>query len=181
MPRAPRIWFPGAVYHLVQRGNNQKDIFKEDRDREWLLKTVKETKKEMEFKLYLYSLMDNHYHLIIETPEPNLSSGMRQINGVYTQAYNRRHNKTGHIFQGRYKALLVDIDEYAQELSRYIHLNPVKAGMVEKPHQYKWSSYRDYINVGSDPLMVDKQYLFLYHNHPGGGGYDGKERPKAHI
>ena len=107
--------------------------------------------------IHTYSLMDNHYHILLQTPAGNLSQIMHHINGAYTNYFNMKRKRSGQLFQGRYKALLVDIDGYAQELSRYIHLNPVKAGMVEKREQYKWSSYWDYINVNKSSkwLCID--------------------------
>ena len=103
--------------------------------------------------------MDNHYHILLQTPGGNLSQIMHHINGAYTNYFNAKRKRSGHLLQGRYKALLVDIDEYAQELSRYIHLNPVKAGMVEKPEQYKWSSYRYYINVNNSPKWLCTDFI----------------------
>ncbi len=103
--------------------------------------------------------MDNHYHILLQTPAGNLSQIMHHINGAYTNYFNVKRKRSGHLFQGRYRALLADIDEYAQELSRYIHLNPVKAGMVEKPEQYKWSSYRDYINVNKSSKWLCTNFI----------------------
>jgi putative transposase len=95
----------------------------------------------MRWECYAYCLMTNHYHLVIETPDANLARGMRQLNGVYTQCFNRHHGHTGHVFQGRYKAILVDRDSYLLELARYVVLNPVRVGMVKSPQQWRWSSY----------------------------------------
>jgi putative transposase len=103
--------------------------------------------------------MDNHYHLLVQTPDANLSKGMRQLNGVYTQAYNRRHGKTGHLFQGRYKAILVDADAYLLELSRYIPLNPVKASMVKQVGDWRWSSYQAMVDRVTTPPWLSKDYL----------------------
>jgi len=134
-------------YHITARGNERKNIFKSNRDRERFLGYLGSASERYKAIIHTYSLMGNHYHILLQTPAGNLSQIMHHINGAYTNYFNVKRKRSGHLFQGRYRALLADIDEYAQELSRYIHLNPVKAGMVEKPEQYKWSSYRDYINV----------------------------------
>lgn len=141
MARPIRIQFPGAVYHITSRGNARQSIFKDDYDRKTFLKTLGDVVDRYNWLCHSYCLMDNHYHLLIETLNANLSLGMRQLNGVYTQYYNRRHKKPGHIFQGRFKSILVDRDSYLLELCRYIVLNPVRAGMVGHPEDYKWSSY----------------------------------------
>ena len=142
MARPLRIVYPGAVYHITNRGNDKKDIFKDDQDRETFLKILALVNKRYHWLCHAYCLMDNHYHLMIETPDGNLSLGMRQLNGVYTQARNKRRNKTGHLFQGRYKAILIQKDSHLLEVCRYVVLNPVRAKMVEKPEDWKWSSYR---------------------------------------
>lgn len=141
MARPLRIVYPGAVYHITNRGNDKKDIFKDDQDRETFLKILALVNKRYHWLCHAYCLMDNHYHLMIETPDGNLSLGMRQLNGVYTQARNKRRNKTGHLFQGRYKAILIQKDSHLLEVCRYVVLNPVRAKMVEKPEDWKWSSY----------------------------------------
>ena len=142
MARPLRIEYPGAVYHITNRGNDRKAVFKDDQDRETFLKILAFVIKRYHWLCHAYCLMDNHYHLMIETPDGNLSLGMRQLNGVYTQARNRRYKKTGHLFQGRYKAIVIQKDSHLLEVSRYVVLNPVRAGMVEKPEDWKWSSYR---------------------------------------
>jgi putative transposase len=141
MARPLRIEYSGAVYHITTRGNARKKIFSDDQDREKFLGVLESVIKRYNWICHAYCLMDNHYHLLIETPDANLSIGMRQLNGIYTQLYNRRHKRPGHIFQGRYKAILVDKDNYLLELCRYIVLNPVRAGLIELPEQWKWSSY----------------------------------------
>lgn len=149
MARPLRIEYPGAVYHITNRGNDKKDIFKDDQDRETFLKILTFVNKRYHWLCHAYCLMDNHYHLMIETPDGNLSLGMRQLNGVYTQAQNKRRNKTGHLFQGRYKAILIQKDTHLLEVCRYVVLNPVRAKMVEKPEDWKWSSYR--ATAGKEP------------------------------
>jgi REP element-mobilizing transposase RayT len=131
----------GALYHITSRGNRQENVYESDADREAFLSILSHVCDRYNWVCYAYCLMDNHYHLLIETPDANLSKGMRQLNGVYTQTFNRIHGRVGHIFQGRYKAILVDKDSYLLELSRYIVLNPVRAGMVHSPAEWPWSSY----------------------------------------
>ena len=142
MARPLRIEYPGAVYHITSRGNEKKTIFKDDTDRETFLKILAHVNKRYHWLCHAYCLMDNHYHLLVETPDGNLSLGMRQLNGVYTQARNKRHNKIGHLLQGRYKAILIQKDSHLLEVCRYVVLNPVRAGMVARPEDWKWSSYQ---------------------------------------
>lgn len=142
MSRPLRIEFPNALYHVTARGDRREDIFDDDEDRKLFLETLGEVIDQFNWVCYAWCLMDNHYHLLIQTPDGNLSKGMRQLNGVYTQASNRRHKRVGHLFQGRFKAILVDSDRYLLELSRYVVLNPVRAGMVKTPGAWAWSSYR---------------------------------------
>ena len=141
MARPLRIEYPGAVYHVTARGNEKKPVFKDDQDRLNFLNTLQHVNKRYNWLCHAYCLMTNHYHLLIETPDGNLALGMRQLNGVYTQLFNKRHGRTGHLFQGRYKAILIQKDSHLLEVSRYAVLNPVRAKMVEKPDDYAWSSY----------------------------------------
>ena len=142
MARPLRLEFPGAVYHLTARGNARQDIYLDDSDRRRFLDLLGREIKQQSWKCYAYCLMNNHYHLLIETLEANLVQGMRRLNGVYTQAFNRRHHRIGHLLQGRYKSILVDKDSYLLELCRYIVLNPARAGLATKPGDWVWSSYR---------------------------------------
>ena len=142
MARPLRIEYPGAVYHITSRGNEKKAVFKDDSDRAVFLKTLAQVNKRYNWICHAYCLMDNHYHLLIETPYGNLSVGMRQLNGVYTQAFNRRHRRTGHLFQGRYKAILIQKDSHLLEVCRYIVLNPVRARILQNPGVWEWSSYK---------------------------------------
>ena len=130
MSRPLRIEYVGALYHVTARGDNKAEIYLDDGDREQFLVTLEEVCRRFNWVLHTYCLMDNHYHLLIETPESNLSSGMRQLNGVYTQRFNRKHERVGHVFQGRFKSILVQKEYYLLELARYIVLNPVRARMV---------------------------------------------------
>ena len=141
MARPIRIEFEGGFYHVTSRGNARQDIFADAEDCRVFLMTLADVVERYKWFVYAYCLMGNHYHLLIETPQANLSQGMRQLNGVYTQKYNGRHDRVGHLFQGRYKAFVVEKDAYLLELSRYIALNPVRAGMVSLPEDWPWSSY----------------------------------------
>jgi len=145
MPRPIRIEYPGAVYHVITRGNNRQRIFKDDHDRSIYLEKLYFYCEEKEVKLLCYGLLSNHIHLLVETPQGNLSKMMQPLQTSYTVYFNRRHHHTGHVFEQRYKAFLVDKDNYLLEVSRYIHLNPVGAGVVKRPENYRWSSYRAYI------------------------------------
>ena len=129
MARPLRIEFPGAIYHITSRGDRREDIFLSDEDRLLFLDTYSKVADRFGWICYAYCLMTNHYHLVIETPLPNLSLGMAQLNGVYTQKFNRKHHKVGHVFQGRFKAILVERNTYLLELLRYVVLNPVRAKM----------------------------------------------------
>jgi len=159
MSRPLRIEFPGALYHLTARGNGGDDIFLDDDDRACFLRMFGQEIEQQGWICYAYCLMDNHYHLLIETPEGNLVRGMRRLNGRYTQAFNRRHRHVGHVFQGRYKSILVEEDAYLLELSRYIILNPVRAGMVETPEAYAWSSYRSSVGLAESPPWLASELL----------------------
>jgi len=142
MARPLRIEYAGAVYHTTSRGNERKPVFKSDQDRLNFLNTLQHVIKRYNWICHAYCLMDNHYHLLIETPDGNLSLGMRQLNGVYTQLFNKLHGRAGHLFQGRYKSILIQKDSHLLEVCRYVVLNPVRAKMVEAPEAWKWSSYR---------------------------------------
>ena len=141
MARPLRIEYPGAVYHITSRGNEKKAVFKDQQDRELFLKILDQVNKRYHWLCHAYCLMDNHYHLLIETPDGNLSLGMRQLNGVYTQAYNKRRTRCGHLFQGRYRAILIQKDSHLLEVCRYVVLNPVRASIVKRPDDWVWSSY----------------------------------------
>ena len=141
MARPLRIEYPGAVYHITSRGNEKKPVYKDDQDRKNFLFILDKVNKRYHWLCHAYCLMDNHFHLLIETPDGNLSIGMRQLNGVYTQAFNKRHHRAGHLFQGRYKAILIQKDSHLLEVCRYVVQNPVRAGLAEDPGQRRWSSY----------------------------------------
>jgi REP-associated tyrosine transposase len=141
MARPLRIQYAGAVYHVTSRGNEKKPVFKDDTDRQNFLNILQHVNRRYNWICHAYCLMTNHYHLLIETPDGNLSLGMRQLNGVYTQLFNRRHGRIGHLFQGRYSAILIQKDSHLLEVCRYVVMNPVRARMVELTEQYPWSSY----------------------------------------
>lgn len=141
MARPLRPEFAGACYHLTARGDRQEPIFEDDEDRIVFLDLLAKEVLQQGWVLYAFCLMGNHYHLLLETPAPNLVQGMRRLNGVYTQAFNRRHNRVGHVLQGRYKSILVDKDSHLRELCRYVVLNPVRAKMVAAVQDWHWSSY----------------------------------------
>jgi putative transposase len=142
MSRPLRIEYAGAVYHVTSRGNEKKPVFRTDQDRENFLNTLQHVNKRYNWICHAYCLMTNHYHLLVETPDGNLSLGMRQLNGVYTQLFNKLHGRTGHLFQGRFKAILIQKDSHLLEVCRYTVLNPVRARMVQRPEDWSWSSYR---------------------------------------
>ncbi len=159
MARPLRIEFPGAVYHVTSRGNARADIFEDNGDREVFFKILGKVVKRFNWLCHAYCLMDNHYHLLIETPEGNLSAGMRQLNGVYTQAFNRMHDRDGHIFKGRFKAILVEKESHLLELCRYVVLNPVRAGMTDRVEQYPWSSYLSTLGRTAKPDFLSIEWI----------------------
>lgn len=157
MARPLRLEFVGGLYHLTSRGDGREAVFLSDGDREDFLKVLGRVVDRYGWICHGYCLMGNHYHLLVETPEANLSRGMRQLNGVYTQRFNYRHHRVGHVFQGRFKSIIVDREGYLLELCRYVVLNPVRAKMVEKPEDWPYSSYRATAGLGKAPpfLAVD--------------------------
>ena len=164
MARPLRIQYPGAVYHVTCRGNERGDIFKDDADRKRFIQILIQSVNIYSVKLYSYVLMSNHFHLLIETPKGNLSEFMRHFNITYTGYYNRRHNRAGHLYQGRYKSILIDKNEYLSILSRYIHLNPVKIKTMKKvPDKdkikylisYPWSSLPGFVSRRKKEWYID--------------------------
>ncbi len=164
MARPLRINYPGAFYHITSRGNERKPVFKSNIDREKFLEYLESATLRYNAVIHAYCLLDNHYHFLLETPSGNLPQIMRHINGAYTTYFNIKRKRSGHLFQGRYKSILVDIDEYAKELSRYIHLNPVRAKIVEKPEEYKWSSFQDYIGLRKPYGWLARNFILGYFN-----------------
>jgi putative transposase len=143
--RPLHLEFPGALYHVTSRGDRREDIYLDANDRQAWLSVLDTVCRRFDWVVHAYCQMSNHYHLVVERPDGNLSRGMRQLNGLYTQAFNRGHGLVGHLFQGRYKAILVQKEGYLLALSRYVLLNPVRAHMVDDPADWPWSSYRTVI------------------------------------
>lgn len=170
MARPLRIEFPGGLYHVTSRGDRRENIYLDDADRINWLTLFAHVCKRFNWVCHAYCLMDNHYHIVVETVEGNLSRGMRQLNGVYTQTFNRSHNRIGHVYQGRYKAILVEKDSYLLELSRYVVLNPVRAGIVKNIDQWTWSSYPVMTGESSCPEWLQTDWLL---------GQFGKQRKRA--
>jgi putative transposase len=161
MARPLRIEYPGAVYHVTSRGNEKKEIFRDNSDRESFLNMLFKVNDRYNWICHAYCLMDNHYHIVVETPDGNLSLGMRQLNGVYTQAFNRRHVRTGHLFQGRFKAILIQKDSHLLEVCRYVALNPVRARAVENPNQWQWSSYQATAGLVQSHQCLTREWILL--------------------
>ncbi|MFH1142186.1 MAG: transposase [Candidatus Uhrbacteria bacterium] len=162
MARPLRVEYPGALYHVMSRGNAYQTIFKDDKDRRKFLEWIKDAIKLHNLICHAYCLMDNHYHLLIETPDANLSKAMRDINGNYTQWFNTRHKTAGHLFQGRYKAFVIEKETYLLEVARYIVLNPIRDNLVDYPRKWKWSSYRDTAETGRAPEWLHTDWILGY-------------------
>lgn len=168
MARPLRIEFEGAFYHVMARGNARQRIFLDDGDRQSFIGNLGRVCRRFDWMVWAWCLMDNHYHLLIETCQPTLSKGMREVNGVYTQAFNRRHRRVGHLMQGRYKAVLVDQNAYLLELARYIVLNPARAHLVQSAGESEWSSHNAVMGKMPAPewLAVD-DILAMFHPQRG--------------
>lgn len=159
MSRPLRIEFPAAVYHVMNRGSARQPTFLEKKDYEEFLKTLADTHGLWGVEVFAYCLMGNHYHVCLRTPEGNLSRVMRHLDGLYTQRFNRAHGRDGPLFRGRYKALVVDAQEYLTAVVRYIHLNPVEAGLVKEPQAYPWSSHQAYLRPQTAPKWLSVEEL----------------------
>jgi len=159
MARPLRLEFEGAVYHITSRGNALGDIFFADSDRERFLQILSAVVDRFSWQCHAYCLMTNHYHLLIETPDANLSQGMRQLNGIYTQWINRKYRRTGHVFQGRFKSVLIEKESHLLEVARYIVLNPVRAKMVRSARDWRWSSYRTTAGEDAVPAFLTVGWL----------------------
>jgi len=159
MARKPRVEFEGAFYHVIVRGNQRQKIFRDDRDRLAYLERIEHYRERYGFSVYAYVLMSNHVHLLLEAKKAPLSKIMQGIQFTYTQSYNRRHGTVGHLFQGRYKAILCDRDEYLLELVRYIHLNPGRMRNAIDPWKYRWSSHRAYVGEKSAVGVATERVL----------------------
>lgn len=170
MARPLRIELAGGVYHLTSRGDRREPIYADDVDRLLWLELFGEVCDRFSWRCHAWCQMGNHYHLVVETAEANLSRGMRQLNGVYTQAANRRHARVGHVFQGRYKAILVEADAYLVELARYVVLNPVRAGLCGDAREWPWSSHRALMGLVDPPSWLETGWVL---------GQFGSERTAA--
>lgn len=165
IPRKRRIWYPGATYHIMGRGNRHKDIFSDEEDRQYFLVILENVQKRYPFLIHSYCLMTNHYHILLETKSSEIWRIMQLFVLNYTTYYNHKYNKDGHLFQGRYKSCIVENDEYFLQTSRYIHLNPVKAKMVAYPQDYKWSSYKTILGM-EDQRIVEREKILSYFKKP---------------
>ena len=155
MARPLRLEHPGALWHVTARGNERGDVFRDDVDRREFLSVLGRTATIYGWRLHAYVLMGNHYHLLVETPEPTLSRGMRDLNGVTTQRFNRRHGRTGHLFEGRFKAILVEREAHLLEVVRYVVLNPVRAGLARSAAAWPWSSYKATAGLAEAPEWLE--------------------------
>lgn len=168
--RPLRLELAGGLYHVTSRGDRREAIYDNDEDREKWLETLGNTCQRFNWRCHAYCLMDNHYHIVVETVDANLSKGMRHLNGVYTQYFNRAHKRVGHVFQGRYKGILVEQDQYLLELARYVVLNPVRAHMIKNIGDWEWSSYQAMTSEAVAPPWLESDWIL---------GQFSKQRNKA--
>ena len=166
MGRKPRLHIEGGLYHIVTRGNNRKEVFKEDRDYIAFLNILQKLKEKSSFKLYAYCLMPNHIHLLMEVKAKSTSEIMQRLLTAYTKQYNKKYRKIGHLFQGRYKSIICEKDSYLLELVRYIHLNPYRARLVRKPIDWMWSGHKEYIGETKDKLVDVFEVLGMLSSDP---------------
>ncbi len=159
MARPLRIEYAGAFYHIISRGNEEGEIFASDFDREKFLNYLKDLTVRYHIKIHAYCLMNNHYHLLLETQKPNLIKMMHGLNSSYTAYFNARYKRAGHLFQGRYKSILIQADQHLHSLSRYIHLNPVRANIRKDPQDYPWSSYQYFISDKKAPDFLTTEFI----------------------
>ncbi|MFZ5645106.1 MAG: transposase [Bacillota bacterium] len=169
MGRRPRDKTPDTVYHVIARGNNREALFLSDKDRITYLELWRKYSSELEFDVYAYVLMTNHVHWMIRAGRVPISSIIHTIHGMYARKFNKTNNRVGHVFQGRFRSEICSNDRYVLSLCRYIHLNPVEAGIVNKPLEYTWSSYLDLCGIRKDPL-VQGGFLLDYFNRSGTNG-----------
>lgn len=178
MARPLRIEYAGAVYHLTSRGNARQTIYVTDGDRQRFLRLLAQAIGRFQWTCYAYCLMGNHYHAVVETRAPTLSQGMRHLNGVYTQRFNQVHGRVGHVFQGRYRAIVVEKAAHLLELCRYVVLNPVRAGLVGDPTEWPWSSYRATSGLDSAPSWLSAEGVLA---HWGGTRRVAQARYRAFV
>ena len=172
MARPLRVEYSGAVYHVINRGNAGENLYRNSRDREKFLSYLERAVERFSIKVHAYCLMSNHFHILMETLHPNLSKSVQWINVSYAVYFNRKYKRNGHLFQGRFKSVLVDADSYLKQLSRYIHLNPVRAGIVDRPTDYDWSSYTAFIGKRIAPEWLETHWLLSQF---------GRKRKEAHA
>ena len=175
--RPPRLQIPNGIYHLTARGNERRRIYRDDVDRHRFLELLAKLVKGYRWRILCYCLLGNHYHLLVQTPEPNVAHGMRQLNGVYAQWFNRRHARVGHLFQGRYSARLIQADEHLLAVARYIVINPVRAGLCRGPCEWRWSSHR--ATLGQQSAWFHDANALLLHYAP--TREVARERYRAHT
>lgn len=160
MSRPLRIEYPGAWYHVMNRGRRFEKIFNDEQDYRSFVDILKDASEMWKVKIAAYCLMSNHYHLLLQTPEGNIARAMRHINGVYTQRHNRKYALDGPLFRGRYKSIIVSGDDYLLQLVRYIHRNPIKAGLVDSLSRYEWSSHQGYLSLSKKWDWLHKRFIF---------------------
>jgi len=176
MARPLRVQFPGALYHVTARGNGRQPVFADDTDHERLLAVLGSVVARYHVLCHAYCLMPNHYHLLLETPEANLSRAMQQLNGVYSQGFTRRHRRPGHVLEGRFHAQMVDKDAYLRAVCRYIVLNPVRAGLVAHPREWRWSSYRATAGEAAVPAFLTVDWVLSLGDTPARAGAERRYR-----
>jgi len=159
MPRPLRIQFPGAVYHVMNRGNGRQAIFADATDAQRFIELLAEIAAPLDWRCYAYCLMTNHYHLLVQTPQANLWQGMHMLNSRYVKAFQRRCGRGGHLLERRYRPILVERQEYLQEVARYVVLNPVRAGICERAEDWPWSSYRATAGLAPRPSFLTTKWL----------------------
>ncbi len=161
MPRPHRLQVAGGIFHITSRGNRRQPIFVDDGDRMTFLFLLQNACERFGWRCHAYCLMGNHYHLLVETPNPDLSAGVQLLNGWYAQKFNRRHGYKGHLFEGRFHSVLVESQHHLLELTRYIVLNPVRAGLCRHAHEWAWSSYRAVLDASPRPAFLEVRWLTL--------------------
>jgi REP element-mobilizing transposase RayT len=166
MPRGPRLVDPGGIYHLTARGNRRQVIFRDDHDRRVFLALLDRVVRSRDWQCFGYCLMPNHYHLVVETPDADLSAGVQRLNGAYAQGFNHRHEVDGHLFQGRFHSVAVESDWHLFELARYLALNPVRSGLCARPDEWPWSSHRALIGLVTAPAFLATARILAHFGEP---------------
>jgi len=170
MPSKKRIWYPGATYHITSRGNRKSKLFKDKEDYKTYLGIIRGSKHKYNFKVYTYCLMTNHIHLQLQTEEIEIWKIMRRINLHYAKYFNNKYDLVGHVFEGRYRSSIIENDYYQLLTSRYIHLNPVKADIVDDPQEYYWSSYGYYLGIRGSNIVSESKILSYFEGEIEGSG-----------